>query len=111
MTTQPRIVRRVLTGAGILAMLALGACVAGSAEAQHAASGGPLSELLLGMWHGLIAPVMLIVEVINQFAPRLLPWTARFYQPHDSSAVYDIGFYVGLIGSPLLIGVGWSRRR
>jgi hypothetical protein len=112
MLARQLVAKRAFTVAGIALVLALGACVAGSAESQHAAnSGGLLSQLLLGVWQGLIAPLMLIVEVIGQFAPHLLPWTVRFYEAHGTGAVYDLGFYVGLIGSPLLIGVGWSRRR
>jgi hypothetical protein len=103
--------KRVLVIAGVLLTLALGACVAGSAESQHAAAGGVLSQLLLGFWHGLIAPVMLIVEVINRFAPHLLPWTVSFYETHAAGVAYDVGFYFGLAGSPVLIGTGWSRRR
>jgi hypothetical protein len=87
--------------------LALSACAAGSAESEHAAAGGFLSQLLLGFWHGLIAPVMLIVEVIDKFAPHLLPWDVHFYESRGTGAVYDIGFYVGLMGSPVLI---YSRR-
>ncbi len=104
-------VKRVLIVAGAVMLLALGACVAGSGESQHAAaSGGLLSQLLLGFWQGLIAPLMLIVEVIDQFAPHLLPWSVRFYEARGTGVFYDVGFYVGLVGSPLLIGAGWSRR-
>jgi hypothetical protein len=84
--------------------LLLGACVAGSSESSHAAAGGDISLLLLGLWHGIIAPAMLVVEVINRFAPHLLPWAVRFYEPHANSAIYDLGFYVGLAGSPVLVG-------
>jgi hypothetical protein len=91
--------------------LTLAACAAGSAESQHAASGGFLSQLLLGFWHGLIAPLMLIVEVINGIFPHVLPWTVRFYEPRGTGVVYDVGFYFGLISSPLLAHRGWSRRR
>jgi hypothetical protein len=103
--------RTIKITAAVLLMLALGACAAGSAESGHAASGGWLSQLLLGFWHGLIAPLMLVVEVINKFAPHLLPWTVRFYESRGTGAVYDIGFYFGLAGSPLLAGAGWRRRR
>ena len=89
--------------------LALAACAAGSAESQHAASGGFLAQLLLGFWHGMIAPLMLIVEVIGKFAPHLLPWSVKFYESRGTGVVYDVGFYFGL-GSPLLAHTGWSRR-
>lgn len=91
--------------------LALAACAAGSGESQHAASGGVLSQLLLGVWHGLIAPVMLIIEVVDKFAPHLLPWDVKFYESRGTGALYDIGFYFGLVGSPLLAHTGWRRSR
>jgi hypothetical protein len=104
-------VKRWLIIAGAVGLaLALSACAAGSAESQHAASGGILSELLLGFWHGLIAPLMLIVEVIDRFAPHLLPWTVRMYESRGTGVLYDVGFYFGLVGSPL-VAAGWSRRR
>jgi hypothetical protein len=104
--------KRVLLIAGtVVLVLALGACVAGSGESQHAASGGLLSQLLLGFWHGLIGPVMLIIEVIHRFMPHLLPWNVRFYETRATGVAYDVGFYFGLVGSPLVLGAGWSRRR
>jgi hypothetical protein len=104
--------KRVLIVIGVVGFaLALGACAAGSAESQHAASGGFLGQLLLGFWHGLIAPVMLIVEVVDKFAPHLLPWSVRIYESRGTGVVYDVGFYFGLAGSPLLAHTGWSRRR
>ena len=90
--------------------LALAACAAGSAESEHAASGGFIAQLALGFWHGLIAPIMLIVEVVDKFAPKLLPWSVKFYESRGTTFVYDIGFYFGLVGSPLLARAGWSRR-
>ena len=102
--------RSVQVVAAVLVLLALGACVAGSAESGQAASSGFLGQLLLGFWHGIIAPVMLIVEVINRFFPHLLPWTARFYETKGTGVAYDIGFYFGLIGSPLIASRRWSRR-
>jgi hypothetical protein len=104
--------KRSLIILGVVGLgLALAACAAGSAESQHAASGGILGQLLLGIWHGLIAPVMLIVEVVNKLAPRLLPWTVRIYESRGTGVVYDVGFYFGLVGSPLLAHSGWSSRR
>ncbi len=94
-----------------VAVLTLSACVAGSGESQHAASGGVLSQLLLGFWHGVIAPLTLIVEVVDRLAPHLLPWKLHMYESRDTGVWYDVGFYVGLVGSPVVIGGGWSRRR
>jgi hypothetical protein len=103
--------KRILIFVGLAGLaLALAACAAGSAESQHAASGGVLSQLLLGFWHGLIAPVMLIIEVIDKFAPHLLPWDVKFYESRGTGVVYDVGFYFGLVGSPLLAHTGWRSR-
>ncbi len=93
-----------------LLTLALGACVAGSTGAQHAAAGGDISQFLLGLWHGVIAPVMLIVELVDRLAPHLLPWSVRFFEAKGTGVAYDVGFYLGLVGSPFLIGSGWARR-
>lgn len=91
----------------MVGLVGLGACVAGSAESSHAASGGLVSEFLLGLWHGLIGPLTLIAEVVNRFAPHLLPWDVHLYETKAASAIYDVGFYLGLAGSPVL---AWSRR-
>jgi len=101
----------LILAAAVGLALALTACAAGSGESEHAASGGILAQLLLGFWHGLIAPVMLIVEVIDKFAPHLLPWNVRIYEARGTGVIYDIGFYFGLVGSPLLAHSGWSRRQ
>jgi hypothetical protein len=101
----------VTAAVGLIALLALTACVAGSQEAQHTAAGGLLPQLLLGLWHGVIAPVTLIVEVINCFAPHLLPWTVHLYEAKGTGVAYDVGFYFGLAGSPIIIRTGWSRRQ
>ncbi|MEO8925584.1 MAG: hypothetical protein ABI306_00335 [Caulobacteraceae bacterium] len=97
----------VIVGAIGMACI-LAACAAGSPEAHHAAQGGVLSQILLGFWHGLIAPVTLLVEVIRRFAPSVLPWPWRLYDVGDASVAYDVGFYFGLAGGPTFL---WSRRR
>ena len=98
----------IRTAAAIIVLGLLGGCVAGSGDAGQAASGGFLSQFLLGLWHGLIGPLTLVGEVVNHFAPHLLPWKVRFYEAKASGAPYDAGFYLGLAGSPMLV---WSRRR
>lgn len=82
---------------GALAVI-LAACAAGTPDASQAASGGPLSQLVLGFWHGLIAPVTLLVEIIHRYVPGVLnlPW----HMYGGTSVPYDIGFYFGLAGGP-----------
>ena len=84
------------------------ACAAGTPEADHAAAGGVLSQLVLGFWHGLIAPVTLIIEIIRKLVPHAVPWPWRMYGGHDSVA-YDIGFYFGLAGGPTFLGSRWRQ--
>ena len=87
---------------------ALGACAAGSEASHHALAGGLLSQLVLGFWHGLIAPVTLLVEVIRKLVPGVVPWPWRLYELRNASVAYDVGFYFGLAGGPAAV---WSRRR
>jgi hypothetical protein len=96
---------------GVAVILALSACTAGSAESQHAAAGGTLSQLLLGFWHGIIAPVTLIVEVIDKLAPHILPWQLHLYESKGTGVAYDVGFYFGLAGGPPIVFRSWPRRR
>jgi hypothetical protein len=91
-----------------LAALLLAACVAGSGESGQAASGGMLAQFFLGLWHGIIGPVMLIVEVVDRFAPHLLPWKVRLYETRATGVAYDVGFYLGLVGGP---SFGFLRSR
>jgi hypothetical protein len=94
---------------GVVLCLALCACVAGSGESHHAASGGFLAQFLLGLWHGIIAPLTLLVEIINRLAPTLLPWKPHMYETAATGWIYDLGFYLGLAGSPVVISTRFSR--
>jgi len=97
-------------GGALLLVLVLAACVAGSEESHRAAAGGALSQLLLGFWHGIIGPFMIIVEVVNAIRPHTRPWTVHFYETSGTGIAYDIGFYFGLIGGPGAIIGRWARR-
>jgi len=86
---------------GAFAMV-LAACAAGTPDASQAAAGGPLSQLVLGFWHGLIAPITLLIEVIHRYAPSVLKLSWHMYGG-NGSVPYDIGFYFGLAGGPSFI--------
>ena len=92
----------------VLLAVGLAACAAGSPEAHQATAGGPIALLALGFWHGIIAPVTLIVEIINTFAPAAIPVHWHMYQASADSMPYDVGFYFGLAGGPTFL---FSRRR
>jgi hypothetical protein len=99
---------RLTAAISLVAMLT--ACVAGSGEAAHAASGGLISQFVLGVWHGLIGPITLLVEIINAVIPNVLPWHAHLYETSAAGAAYDVGFYLGFGGGPFVIWRRWPRR-
>jgi hypothetical protein len=101
--------RAIGPAVGVVLCLALCACVAGSGESHHAAAGGFVSQFLLGLWHGIIAPLTLLVEIINRLAPNALPWKPRMYEPSATGWLYDLGFYLGLVGSPVFASSRFSR--
>jgi len=92
----------------MVVLCTLAACAAGSAASHHAAGAGVVSELVLGFWHGIIAPVTLLIEVIRKLAPGVLPWPFHLYETSNTSVAYDVGFYFGLAGGPSFV---WSRVR
>jgi hypothetical protein len=98
---------RIALGLGLVLLLA--ACAAGSPDASQTAHGGALSLLVMGFWHGLIAPVTLIIEVIQKFFPGVLPipqpW--HMYETSAVSVAYDVGFYFGLAGGPTFAYSRW----
>jgi hypothetical protein len=91
-------------------LLFVSACAAGSEASHTAAHGSALYQLIVGLWHGFIAPFTLIGEIINTIAPRTLPWTFRMYEVENGGSLYDLGFFVGLFGGPSVLWSG-SRRR
>jgi hypothetical protein len=94
----------------IVLALGLSACAAGSQASLQAAQGGSLSEVILGFWHGLIAPVTLLSEIIDKIAPGALPWSLSFYEERNLGVLYDVGFYVGLVAGPSVFFTGFVRR-
>ena len=88
--------------------LTLTACVAGSADASKAASGGVVSELVLGFWHGIIAPLTLLVEAVKALLPSVVPVDWHMLETGRPSVPYDVGFYFGITSGPTVF---WSRRR
>jgi len=94
---------RVVSGVCVgVALLCLGGCAAGSTDAHVAAAGGDIPQFFLGIWHGIIAPLTLIAEIINRFAPHVLPWHPRFFED-DAGVAYDLGFFLAIGGGPHLI--------
>jgi hypothetical protein len=89
----------------------LAACAAGTPSSETAAHNGAAAQFLLGFWHGIIAPVTLIGEIIEKVSPRTLPWTFRFYEVSNTGVFYDLGFFIGMGAGPSVIWTGATRRR
>ena len=103
--------KNALKAASIVALLAVSACAAGTDASHQAAQNGALPQLLLGFWHGVIAPITLIGEIINKLSPGALPWTFGFYEGRGTSVIYDVGFFVGIFVGPSGVWTGATRRR
>jgi len=95
---------------GLALLVCLAGCAAGSSDAHAAAAGGELQQFVLGLWHGFIAPITLIVEIINRFAPHLLAWRPHFFET-GAGVAYDLGFYLTLSGGPHFALYTWRRNR
>ena len=100
----------VKVGIAAVVLLCLSACAAGSTDARAAALGGDIPQFFLGLWHGFIAPITLIVEIINKLAPHVLPWNPRMFES-GSGIAYDLGFFLTLSGGPHIVIHTWRRRR
>jgi hypothetical protein len=95
--------RAAVVALAAFALLSLSGCIAGSATAEHAAHQGFIVQFVMGFWHGVIGPFTLIGEILNKFFPTLLPWKVHLYESRGTGLAYDIGFYLGLAGSPVAI--------
>ena len=65
---------------------------------------GTVAGTLIGIWHGIISPVTLIMSFINP--------NVQMYEVHNNGSQYNLGFLVGVALVFLLLGIiGGSRRR
>jgi hypothetical protein len=86
----------------ILLILVLSACAAGPNEAVGIADAdGETAGFLLGFWHGLIAPVTLIISLFKD--------NVNVYEVHNSGNWYDFGFVFAVVS--FVGGSHGGRRR
>ena len=64
------------------------------------ATGGRVAGILLGLWHGIISPITLILSFLNP--------AVQMYEVHNDGAPYNLGFFLGLV--ILVGGLGFLRR-
>jgi hypothetical protein len=67
----------------VVAAFVLAGCVAGDARFDTSPAG-----FWHGLWHGIIAPVMLVVGIFSD--------TARVYEVNNTGGWYDFGFLIGV---------------
>ncbi len=61
---------------------------------------GAVAGILLGLWHGIISPVTLILSFLNS--------NVQMYEVHNDGAPYNLGFFLGI--AILIGGLGFLRR-
>jgi hypothetical protein len=90
--------------AGILAIAALVAsCAATQSPAGIARAGPAAPGFLLGLWHGLIAPIAFLVSLFSEHI--------RIYAVPNAGRWYDFGFMLGIGGFSGGLFAGSRARR
>jgi hypothetical protein len=64
---------------------------------------GRVAGVLLGIWHGFIAPVTMVLSFVN---PDL-----QMYEVHNNGSQYNLGFLLGSAIVFVFLGVLGARRR
>ncbi len=82
----------------ILALLLLSACAPGTLRYKDQARP---ANFFHGIWHGWIAPVSLIWQLLDS--------SIRVYEPNNTGWTYDFGFYIAIVGG--FGGFALSRKR
>jgi hypothetical protein len=64
---------------------------------------GRVASTLLGIWHGIISPVTLVVSFINP--------NVQMYEVHNDGSAYNLGFLIGVAIVFVILGaIAGSRR-
>ena len=64
---------------------------------------GTVAGTLIGIWHGIISPVTLVMSFVNP--------NVQMYEVHNDGSQYNLGFLVGVALVFLILGIiGGSRR-
>ena len=68
---------------------------------NEAAENGVVAGVVQGLWHGLIAPVTLIMSFFNE--------NVQMYEVHNNGREYNLGFLLGV--ALVFLVLGFSGRR
>ncbi len=83
----------------LLILIILAGCIPGDGKHTSKRPAG----FFWGIWHGWIAPVSLIWGL---FSPAI-----RIYEVHNAGWIYDLGFYLAIIGGFGTLSLSRRRRR
>jgi len=72
-------------------------------ELNQPGEDGRIAGLILGLWHGIIAPVMLVGSFFN---PAM-----QIYEVHNNGTEYNLAYLIGVALVFLILGVFGGRRR
>jgi hypothetical protein len=64
---------------------------------------GRVAGILLGLWHGIISPVTLVLSFVNQ--------GVQMYEVHNDGSQYNLGFLLGVAIVFIILGVAARSRR
>jgi hypothetical protein len=82
-------------------VLVLAACAAGpNAAVDVPDTSGETAGFFLGLWHGLISPVTLVVSLFSD--------NVSVYEVHNSGNWYDVGFVFAIVS---FVGGSHGARR
>ena len=64
---------------------------------------GSPAGILLGIWHGIISPVTLVLSFVNK--------DAQMYEVHNNGSQYNLGFLIGMVILFIILGLLVGSRR
>lgn len=64
---------------------------------------GKPAGILLGIWHGIISPVTMVLSFIYK--------GVEMYEVHNDGSQYNLGFLIGLVILSIIIGAIFGSRR
>lgn len=65
---------------------------------------GRIAGILMGIWHGIISPVTLVLSFVNS--------NVQMYEVHNDGSQYNFGFLIGVAVVFVFLGaIAGSRRR
>lgn len=82
----------------LLALCVLSSCAAEHVEVAQCVQGKP-DGFLLGLWHGVIAPITFIISLFSD--------SVEFYSVNNNGGWYNFGF---VLGAGILLGSSSSRK-